>query len=81
MRDLHLAIDRAHLVDGLDLRGEPPVDAQDGAVDESAQRQIVEGVVEIFPWCDTSVFLDNLLVETVDSCYLTRLVITSEEDY
>ena len=78
--NLHLPVDGPHLVKGLDLRREAPVDAEYLSRDQGSQRQVVECVVEVFPGSGTAVLLDDLIVETVDGCDLPGLVVSPEQD-
>lgn len=81
MGNFHLAVDGAHLIDGLDLRRKPTVNAKDLAIDECPKRQVIERLIEVFPRCGASIFLDDLIVESVNSSNLPGFVVTPQQQY
>jgi len=56
-----LAVQQPHLVDGRQIRGKPSVNAQYVSIDDSAEREEVEGLVEIFPAIRVAVLLVDLI--------------------
>jgi hypothetical protein len=57
------------------------VDAEDGAVDERPQREVVESVVKVLPGRAAAVLLDNFLIEAIHGSNLPGLVVPAEQDY
>lgn len=78
VRNLHLSVDGAHLIDGLDLRGKSAVNAKNLAVYECPKRKVIEGFIEVFPRSGASVLFDDLIVESVNSGDLAGLVVSPE---
>lgn len=52
--------------------------AEDLLFNDCSQREVVEQVSEVFPDVNVAVFAQAFIVETVDLCYLTRFMISSE---
>jgi hypothetical protein len=77
--DLHLAVDGPHLIDGLDFRRESSVDAEYLPVDERAEGEVVEGLIEVLPGSGAAVLLDDLVVEAIDGGNLPRLVVAPQQ--
>lgn len=75
--DLHSALDEADLVDGLDVGGEPSVDAEDLALNDGANAQVVKDFGTIFPWVSVSILSNSLIIESVNSCNLSSFMISS----
>ena len=63
------------------LWAETSVDAEDFAVDNSAEDEEIEDLTAGFPNRGIAIFLLTLLVETVDLGYLTGFVVTPNESY
>lgn len=80
MGNFHFAVDCPHLVDGLDFRREPSMDAEDGAVDEGPQWKIVKSLVKVLPGCGATILLDDLIIESIDLGDLPGLVVTPQQD-
>lgn len=78
VRDLHASVDESDLVDGLDLRGESSMDAEDFAFDDSSDSEVIEDFGAVFPWVGVAILSDRLVVETVHGRDLASLVISSE---
>lgn len=81
MGNFHLAVDGAHLIDGLDLRRKPTVNAKDLAIDKCSKRQVIESLIEVFPRCGASILLDDLIIESVNSSNLPGFVVTPQQQY
>ena len=67
VRDLNLAIDCPDLVDGLDLRTESAVHAEDLAVDDRSNGQVIEHLGAVLPRIGVAVFPINLVVKSINS--------------
>ena len=67
VRDLNLAIDCPDLVDGLDLRAESAVHAEDLAVDDRSNGQVIEHLGAVLPRIGVAVFPINLVVKSINS--------------
>lgn len=81
VRNLHLAIDGAHLIDGLDLRGKPAVDAKNLAVYKCSKRKVIKGLIEVFPRSGASILLDDFIIKSVDGGDLAGFVVAPEQEY
>ena len=79
VRNLHAAIDKADLIKGLDFRGEATVDAEDLALDDGTDTEVVEDLTAVLPGVDVAVLAHGLFVETVDRGDAACLVIASKE--
>mmetsp|Transcript_21496 Transcript_21496/g.43067 ORF Transcript_21496/g.43067 Transcript_21496/m.43067 type:complete len:391 (-) Transcript_21496:60-1232(-) len=79
VRDLLLAVDGAHLVEGADVGGEAAVDAEDAAVDDRREVEAVEDFHAVFPGVGVAEFAEAFVVEAVDCSYLTTLVVSPEQ--
>ena len=79
MRNFHSSIDKSDLVDGLDLRGESTMDAEDFAFDNSTNAEVIEDFGAILPWVSVSVLSNGLIIEAIHGSDLSCLVVTSEE--
>jgi hypothetical protein len=67
MGNFHLAVDGAHLVDGLYLWRESSVDAEYLLIDECSEGEVVKCLIEVLPGCGAAILLDDFVVEAVDS--------------
>ena len=79
MRDLHFAVDHAHLVDGSHIWRQPAMHAQHRAVDKRGERAPIEKLSAILPGVGVAVFALALIVETIDLCDLPRLVVATQQ--
>lgn len=61
------SVDGPDLIDGLDLGAESSMDAEDLAVDDCADGEVVEDLSAVFPGIGVSVLPVDLIVESVDS--------------
>lgn len=77
MRNFHLAIDGAHLINGLDFGREASMDAKNLAIDQGTKGKIVKGFVEVLPGSGAAILLDDFVVEAVHSGYLSGLMVSS----
>ena len=65
VRSLLNAIELANLIKGVDAGGETTVEAEDGVLDNSRQRQEIEKLSELFPDVSISVLSEALIVEAI----------------
>ena len=79
MRDLLLPLDHGDLVEGADLRGEPPVDAEDAALDAGSEGEVVEDVGTVLSDVGVAVLALALLKKAVDLRDLAGFVVPAEE--
>lgn len=77
VRDLNSPVDGSDLVDGLDLWGEAAVDAQDLAVNDCSQRQIIKYFSAVFPRVGVAILSVDLVEEAVHLGDLPGLVVAS----
>lgn len=61
----HFSVNGAHLIDCFDLWRESAVNAKDFVVDECAQGEIVECIVEVLPWGRAAILFDDFIIESV----------------
>ena len=78
VRYLHFAINSSHLINGFDFWRKSTVYTEYLVVYQSAQRKVIKSIIKVFPWSGATVFLYYLVIEAIDCCYLTRLMVTSQ---
>lgn len=79
MWNLHSSVDKSDLVEGLDLWRETSVDAEDLALNDSGNAEIIEHFSAVSPWVWVTILAHGLFVETVDGGDSTSLVVSSQE--
>ena len=79
VRHFHSAVDQTNLVQSLDLGGQTSVDAENFALDDGTDAEVVEDFAAVLPGVHIAVLAHGLLVEAVDGCDTTSLMVTSEE--
>jgi len=79
MRNFHSSVDKSNLVDGLDLRRESTMDAEDFAFDNGTNAEVIENFSAILPWIGITVLSNGLIIEAIHGSDLSGLVITSEK--
>jgi hypothetical protein len=67
------------LVERLDVWGETAVDAENFALDDGANSEVVEHFCAVFPAVSVAILADGFVVEAVDSCDLARFVVTAQQ--
>lgn len=72
-------VEQSHLIDGGQVGGESAVEAEDVAVDDGSQRQVVERLIEVFPAVGVAVFFIDFVQEAVHHCYVSAFVVAAEE--
>ena len=55
------------------------MDAKNAVVDQGSQRQVVKCLIEVFPWCRTTILLNDFIIETIDSGDLPRFVVATKQ--
>ena len=73
------AIQSPDVVEGINGRREAAVQTENLVVDKGSQREVVEEVGEIFPHVCVSVFPEAFIVEAINLCDLTGLVVTTQD--
>lgn len=81
MRHLLQAVEGSDVIERVDGRAEPAVQAEDLAVDESRQRQEVKQIGEVLPYGRVAVFAEALVVEAVHLGDLAGFVVAAEDCY
>lgn len=81
MRHLLQAVQRADVVERVDRRTEPPVQAEYLPVHQRGQRQEIEQIREVFPHGRVAVLAQAFVVEAVYLSDLTGLVVSSQDGY
>lgn len=79
MRNLHTPVDQANLVEGLDLGRETTMDAEDLALNDSTNAEVIENLSAVLPGVDVTILAHSLLIKTVDAGDAASLVITTEK--
>jgi hypothetical protein len=79
VRNISLPVDVSDLVKSFDFWGEPPVQAEDGAVDDSCDGEALEDLGEPFPDRVVAVFSQALVIETIQFIDLPVFVVSSED--
>ena len=55
------------------------MDAENLALDNSSNTEIVENLSAVLPWVGISILSNGLIVETIYGCDLSGLMVTSQE--
>lgn len=79
MWHFHSAVNQSDLVQSLHLRGEATMDAEDFALDDGSNAQVVENVGAVLPGVHVSVLAHGFLVEAVDRGDASCLVVTTQQ--
>eukprot|EP00356_Strombidium_inclinatum_P009071 CAMPEP_0170489884 /NCGR_PEP_ID=MMETSP0208-20121228/8181_1 /TAXON_ID=197538 /ORGANISM="Strombidium inclinatum, Strain S3" /LENGTH=98 /DNA_ID=CAMNT_0010765027 /DNA_START=455 /DNA_END=751 /DNA_ORIENTATION=- len=79
MRHLHNSVELLDLVKGIDARREATVEAEDVALDDGGEREVVEKRGEVLPHVGVAVLSEALVIEAVNLSDLFALVIASED--
>lgn len=79
MRNLNFSIYGSNLIDSFDFRTEPAVNAKNFVINDSSKRKIIKNFGTILPWISITIFLVDLIIETIDSCDLPRFVVSSKK--
>jgi hypothetical protein len=72
------AIKRSDVVKGIDGRAQSAVKTEDLVFDESSEGKVVEEVGEVFPHISVAIFAEAFVIEAVDLCDLSGLVVATE---
>ena len=81
VRHLLQAIEGSDVIQGINRRTQPSVQAEDLAVNQSSQGQEVEQVGEVLPYGGVAIFAEAFVVESVYLSDLSRLVVSTENCY
>ena len=81
MREIPLPVNIPNLVQSFDLGRESSVETEDGAVDNSREREALEDLCEPFPDGVAVVLLVALVVEAVEFIDFFVLVVAPEDGY
>jgi len=79
MRYLLYPVKRADVIEGIDARGQAAMETEDLVLNERSERKVIEEVGEVFPDVGIAVLAQAFVVEAIDLCDLTRLVIATED--
>ena len=79
MGQLHPAFKQTDLVESLDVWREAGMDAEDLALNDGSDAEVVEDVSAILPGISIAVFSDSLVVEAVGGRNLSRFVVTAKQ--
>jgi len=79
MRDFLNSVKLLDLIEGIDTRREPSMEAEDGVVDDGSEGEVVEQLSEVHPDIGVSVLSEALIVEAVHLGDLTDFMVTSED--
>ena len=78
VRDFHLSVDESGLINGFDLRGETGMDTKDLTFHYRTDSQVIEDFGAVLPRVSISILTNSFIVETIDGCDLSCLVVTSQ---
>lgn len=67
MRDFNLSINRPDLIDGLDLRTESTMHAEDLAINDCSNGQVIEHLSTVLPRVRVAIFPINLIIKSINS--------------
>ena len=72
------SVKRTDVIKGVDTRRQPSVQAEDLVVDKSGEGKVVEEIGKVFPDIGVAIFSEAFIIEPVDLCDLSRLVVSTE---
>uniref|UniRef100_A0A1J3KBL9 Uncharacterized protein n=1 Tax=Noccaea caerulescens TaxID=107243 RepID=A0A1J3KBL9_NOCCA len=79
MRDFYLTVNGPDLIDSLDLRAESSMNTKDLSIDDSSNGKVVKNFCAIFPRVRVTVLSVDLIIESIDGCDLSRLMIATKK--
>lgn len=79
MWDFHSSFDKSHLIDGFNVWGKSSVDAENLAFNDSTNSEIIEHFCAVFPRVGIAVLSDSLIVKSIYSGNLSRLMVSSQK--
>ena len=79
MRDFLNSVKLLDLIEGIDTRREPSMEAEDGVIHDSSEGEVVEQLSEVHPDIGVSVLSEAFIVEAVHLSDLTDFMVTSED--
>jgi len=79
MWNFHSSIDKSNLVNCLDFWWQSSVNTENLALNDSADSKVIEDLGTVFPWVSVSVLSNCLVIETIDSCDLSGLMVSSKQ--
>ena len=71
MRHFDSSVNGPNLINGLDLGAETSVHAEDLAINDGSNREVVEDLSAVFPRIGVTVLPIDLIVKTIDGCDLS----------
>lgn len=72
-------IKRPDVVESVDGRTQSTVKTENLVFDESSEGKVVEEVGEVFPHVGIAIFAETFVIESVDLCDLSGLVVSTED--
>jgi len=78
MRYLLDPVQTSDVVQRVDARAEAAMKTEDLVLNEGGKGEVVEEVGEIFPNVRIAIFTQAFVIEAIDLCDLTRLMVSSE---
>lgn len=79
VRNLLFPVDESHLVDGGQVWRESSMDAEHGAIDNGAEREVVKSLVEVFPAVGVAILFVDFVQEAIHHGDVSALVIAPEQ--
>lgn len=79
VRHLLDTIEGTDVVEGINTRRQPSVQAEDLIIDQGSKREVVEEVCEVLPDIRIAILSQAFVIEAVDLGNLARLVVTSKD--
>lgn len=79
VRHLLNAIKRTNIVQSVDARRQPAVQAEDLIIDQGSKRQVVKQICEVFPDIGVAIFPEALVIEAVHLGDLAGFVVPAED--
>jgi hypothetical protein len=72
-------IERPDVVESVNGRTQSTVKTENLVFDESSKGKVVEKVGEVFPHVSIAIFAETFVIESIDLCDLSGLVVSTED--
>lgn len=79
VRDFLDPVESANVVEGVNRRTETAVEAEDLILNQGSKGEVIKEVREILPDISVAIFPQTLVVEAIDLCDLTGLVVSTQD--
>lgn len=79
VRSLLHSIELSDLIEGINTWGESTMEAEDLVLDDSCEWEVIKELCELFPYVSVTVLSQAFIIEAINLCDLSALVVTSKD--